>query len=478
MLSFPIMRMLFAAGLLAATTAASAQQLAPDTAAKVAAIAQKVLADSGVPSASIGIVQDNHIVYTHAFGLARVTPPLPADAAMAYPIGSISKQFTATAILILQQQGKLSLQDPVSKFFPELTRAKDVRIINLLTHTSGYQDYAPQDYTIPAWKVPGDPLAVVHEFAGKALDFEPGTQWQYSNTNFVLAALIVEKVSGEPFAKFLRDNVLKPAGLENVLNLNVDQAKLQVTGYMRNALAPIRPAALEAPGWYFGDGDLAMPVGQLLKWDLTIINQTLLTPASYKQMETSFILANGKDSHYGLGVQILDFNGRKVIEHSGEVGGFVAENVLFPDDHVVIAVLTNQEASAAAADISKQIAPLLLPTAAPASASAADPATTTAQAFAPHLQTVVAGLQKGSIDRSLFTANCNDYFDATALADYQSSLSSLGTVNSVTVGHARLRGGMTFSSYRVTFSTGTTLIFTVYLQPDGKIEQLLVEGKA
>jgi len=472
------MRLLLAATLLAATTTAQAQHLRPDTAAKVSALAQKVLADSGVPSASIGIVQDNHIVYTHAFGLARVTPPLPAEASMAYPIGSISKQFTATAILILQQQGKLSLLDPVSKFFPELTRSHDVKILNLLTHTSGYQDYAPQDYTIPAWKLPGDPLKVVHEFAGKPLDFDPGTQWQYSNTNFVLAALIVQKVSGEPFAKFLRDNVLAPAGLEDVLNLNTDQSQLKVTGYMRNALAPIRPAALEAPGWYFGDGDLAMPVGQLLKWDLTIINQTLLTTASYQQMETSFILADGKDSHYGLGVQILNFNGRKVIEHSGEVGGFVAENVLFPDDHVVIAVLTNQEASGAAADITKQIAPLVLPTAAPASVAAADPITTTAQAFAPQLQTIVASLQKGAIDRSLFTANCNDYFNATALADYQSSLAPLGTVTSVTVGHARLRGGMTFSSYRVAFSGGTTLLFSVYLEPDGKIEQLLVEGKA
>ena len=247
---------------------------------------------------------------------------------------------------------------------------------------------------------------------------------------------------------------------------------------MRNALAPIRPAALEAPGWYFGDGDLAMPASQLLKWDLSIINQTLLTPASYKDMETPYILADGKDSHYGLGVDILNFNGHKVIEHSGEVGGFVAENILFPDDHIAIVVLTNQEASGAAGDISKQIAPLVLATAAPAASAAADPATIAAQAFAPRLQTIVAGLQKGTIDRSLFTANCNDYFDANALADYQSSLSPLGTVTSVTVGRASLRGGMTFSSYRVVFSGGTTLLFTVYLEPDGKIEQLLVEGKA
>jgi D-alanyl-D-alanine carboxypeptidase len=471
------MRMLLAALLAATTLPASAQQLSPDTAAKVAAIAQKVLADSGVPSASIGIVEDGHIVYTRAFGLAHVSPPVPAEASMAYPVGSISKQFTATAMLILQQQGKLSLQDPVSKFFPELTRSSDVKIINLLTHTSGYQDYAPQDYTIPSWKLPGDPLAVVHQFAGKPLDFEPGTQWQYSNTNFVLAALIVQKVSHEPFAKFLRDQVLKPAGLEDVLNLNTDQSKLQVTGYMRYALAPISPAALEAPGWYFGDGDLAMPVGQLLKWDLTFLNQSLLTPSSYKQMETSYILADGKDSQYGFGVEIFSLKGRHVIAHSGEVGGFVAENIIFPDDHAAIAVLTNQEASNAASQITKEIAALILPEKA-APTPAPDPAAATAKAFTPQLQTIVAGLQKGVIDRTLFTTDCSDYFDPTALAEYQSSLAPLGTVNTVTVGHASLRGGMTFSSYRVAFSGGTTLIFTVYLEPDGKIEQLLVEGKA
>ena len=473
------MRLLLAT-ILVTTTAApiqlNAQQLAPDTAAKVAAIAQKVLADTGVPSASIGIVQNGHIVYTHAFGLARVTPPTPAEASMAYPIGSISKQFTATAILILQQQGKLSLQDPVSKFFPELTRSSEVKILNLLTHTSGYQDYAPQDYTIPAWKLPGDPLAVVHEFAGKPLDFDPGTQWQYSNTNFVLAALIGQKVSGVPFAKFLHDNVLEPAGLETstpgeqpVLNLNTDQSKLQVTGYMRNALAPIRPAALEAPGWYFGDGDLAMPVGQLLKWDLTFINHSLLSAASYKDMETPFLLKNGTDSHYGLGVDITTRNGHLVIEHSGEVGGFVAENIVFPDDHAAIAVLTNQEASGAASAIAQQIAPLVL---------ASNPTANSApDAFVPKLHAILVGLQKGQIDSSLFTPDCNSYFDKIALSDYQSSLAPLGAIATVTPGRSSLRGGMTFGLYRVVFSGGTTLLITVYLEPDGKIEQLLVEGK-
>jgi D-alanyl-D-alanine carboxypeptidase len=466
------MRLILTAALalaVAAPKASPAQQLSSDSEAKIAALAEKVLADSRVPSASIGIVQNGKVVYTHAFGLARLTPPLSAEASMAYPIGSISKQFTATAVLLLQQQGKLSLNDPVSKYFPELTRANDVTILNLLTHTSGYQDYAPQDYTIPAWKLPGDPLKVVHEFAGKPLDFDSGTQWQYSNTNFVLAALIVQKVSGEPFAAYLKEHVLDPAGLVGVLNLNVDQARLQVTGYMRNALAPIRPATLEAPGWYFGDGDLAMPAGQLLKWDLTIMDQTLLTSASYKQMETPFLLKDGKATTYGLGVHITAINGRHALEHSGEVGGFVAENIIFPDDRVAIAVLTNQEASDAASDIARQVAPLLLPPNANASVT---------DAFAPKLQTILTGLQKGEIDRSLFTANCNDYFDQTALSDYQSSLAPLGAITTVTPGRSSLRGGMNFGIYRVALSGGTTIIVTVFLEPDGRIEQLLVEGKA
>jgi len=460
----------FAFFLLLATSSFLDAQLAPATKAQIDAAAQKVLCGSGVPSAEVGIVQNGRVVYTAAFGLARLSPPLNATPDMPYPVGSISKQFTATAVLLLQQDGKLSINDSVGKYFPELTRANDITLRNLLTHTSGYQDYAPQDYTIPAWTMPGDPLKTVHEFAGKALDFEPGTQWQYSNTNFVIAALIVQKVSGMPFAQFLRERVLRPAGLEHVLNLNTEQAQLQVTGYMRNALAPLRPAALEAPGWYFGDGDLAMPVSTLLQWDMTFVNRSLLSAASYDQMETTFVLKDGKDSHYGLGIFVGRADGRLEIEHSGEVGGFVAENEIFPEQGVAIAVLTNQEASDAAADIAKALEPLVLGVS-PATGQAS------ADAFTPRLQAILQGLEQGEIDRSLFTPDGNAYFNAEALADYKGSLRPLGKVTGVTLVHTSLRGGMQFGAWRVSFANGTAVNVTTYLEPDGKIEQLLVTGK-
>lgn len=445
-------------------------QLSPQAEQQVADLAAKTLHDTGVPSASVAIVQNNKVVYAHAFGLANVTPPKPATADMAYPIGSISKQFTAHAILLLQERGKLSIDDKVSKYFPNFTRANEVTLRNLMTMTSGFSDFAPQDYIIPAWRHDTDPLANVTVWATKPLDFDPGTDWQYSNTNYVILGLIVEKVSGQPLMQFIRENVLDPLHLEGVFNTYTQREKLQVTGYVSNALAPVRVLPLEGRGWYFGDGDLAMPASTLAEWNIGIMQRKLLSPESYKLFETPFILANGENSHYGLGTFVRDRNGHRMLEHSGEVGGFVAENIVFPDDGIAVVVLTNQVASDAASIIGNGIVSQLLPS---TNRALAAPDT-----FAPTLKTILTGLQQGQIDRSLFTADTNDYFSTDALADFKSTLAPLGTITNVARAYTHLRGGMTGSVYRVTYSSGTTIDISVYTQPDGKIEQFLITGKS
>jgi D-alanyl-D-alanine carboxypeptidase len=455
-----------------AASVISSAQMTPDLRGRIDAAAQKVLADTGVPSASVGVVMGGKIVLTTAYGDARLAPPLKANAAMAYPIGSISKQFTATAVLMLIQDGKLSLDDTVGKFFPELTRANEVTLRELLSHTSGYEDYAPQDYTIPLWTKAGDPLDLVHLWAEKPLDFDPGTQWQYSNTNFVIAALIVQKVSGMPFAQFLATRVLAPAGIKDVLNLNTDQSRLEVTGYMRNALGPLRPAQLEAPGWYFGDGDLAMPVASLLTWDIDILNKSLLQPASYDAFFTNVKLKDGKPTGYGLGVDVGVLSGHHYITHSGEVGGFVAQNTVLPDDRIAVAVLTNQEASSAASLIARSITRLLLPSLA---AKADGSGKTAAEAQA---KSVLEGLLAGKIDRDLFTANGNAYFSQQAIGDFKNSLAPLGAIIELVQKSEELRGGMTFRAFNVNFGTGEkskTVTLTTYTMPDGKLEQFLIE---
>jgi D-alanyl-D-alanine carboxypeptidase len=454
------------ASLLPAAAAAQAvDSLPPDLSARVAAAVQDVIRTTQVPSASVGIVRDGHIVYVQAFGHARLSPPVPARPEMHYAIGSISKQFTVAAVMLLQQDGKLSIDQPVSTWLPELTRASEVTLRNLMSHTSGYEDYAPQDYTIPDWTRATSAQKIVHEWATKPLDFDPGTEYQYSNTNYNIVGLIVEKVSGQPFWQFLETRVLQPVGLRNTIDLDAHHDLLEPTGYFRHALGPLRPALSEAPGWYFADGEMAMPVADLLTWDISVMNQTLLSPASYAAMEAPTKLKNGKTSNYGLGFSIGAVNGHRLVSHSGEVGGFVAADNVFPDDRIAVAVLTNQEASPAAGAIARAIGTLMLPGAAAATDSAGE-------AWA---RDVLAGLQHGRIDRSRFTANANFYFDAEGIADYRTSLAPFGAIASLRETAKFNRGGMTYRGFAVEFATGKRVNLSTFTVPDGRIEQFLVE---
>lgn len=467
--------MMFRSLLLTAVAASfslpSLAQLSPETEAQIASIAEQSLKQTGVPSASVAILQNGRVVYARAFGLADVASGKKATAEMAYPIGSISKQFTAQAILLLQERGKLSINDPVAKYFPNFTRAKEVTLKNLMTMTSGYEDFAPQDYIIPEWRGNVDPLANATKWATKPLDFEPGTEYQYSNTNYVILGLIVEKITGEPLMRFIRENLLDPLHLPGVFNTYAEREKLQVTGYVSNAMAPVRVLPLEGNGWYFGDGDLSMPASSLALWDEGIMRQKLLKPESYKAFETPFVLKNGKPTTYALGISVHDANGHVMLEHSGEVGGYVAENMAFPQDDAAVVVLTNEIASDAASDIARGVAPLVVPGLHKAASSVA------ADTLEPRLKSLMTQLQQGTIDRSALTANASDYFNADTLADFKSTLAPLGEVKDVKRTRTSLRGGMTFGMYTVTFAGGESVIVSTYLTTDGKIEQLLVVGR-
>jgi len=168
-----------------------AAQLPQATTAKIDAAAEQALADSGAPSVSIAVVVNGRIAYLKAYGKARLNPATVATPEMRYSIGSVSKQFMACAILMLVEEGKLSLDDKVGRYLPNLTRANEITIRQLLSHTSGYQDYYPLDYVAPFMQKPVTADDILKTWAGKPLDFDPGTRWQYSNTNYVAAGRIL-----------------------------------------------------------------------------------------------------------------------------------------------------------------------------------------------------------------------------------------------------------------------------------------------
>jgi CubicO group peptidase (beta-lactamase class C family) len=450
-------------GFVLVAAATSFSQISSEMQARIDKAVADGLAGTGVPSASIAVVKDGRIAYLKAYGDARLDPRVAAASTMRYSIGSISKQFTATAVLMLAEQGKLSLDDKVGKYLPDLTRANEVTIRQLLSHTSGYQDYWPQDYVMPGMLRPVTTQKILDTWAKIPLDFDPGTKWQYSNTNYVIAGVIVEKVSKMPLLTFLQQNIFKPLDMMSVADINATPlGNTDPIGYYRFALGPLHPAPKEGPGWLFAAGELAMTAEDLAKWDISIIDQKLLKPASYAEFSRDVLLKNGVGTGYGLGVDVANQGGHRSLTHGGEVSGFTAQNTVFPDDRSAVIVLTNQDAANASGAIANSIAPMLFET--------SDPAT---PAKLEQAKKIFDGLQHGTIDRSLFTDNANFYFSDLALKDFASSLGPLGTPTSFLQTSQGLRGGMTLRVYVVRFPTRALRVWT-FEMPDGKLEQLQV----
>ena len=268
-----------------------------------------MLEQTGVPSASVAVVKGGKLVCTHAYGSATLamgtTPATPATPQMRYSIGSISKQFTAAAILLLQEQRKLSLDDAVGKYVPGLTRGNEVTIRQILSHTSGYQDYWPEDYVMTTMLPDVTAQQILDTWGKKPLDFEPGTamavlEHQLRHRRPHRGAGHRRAADGLPHCAHL-----PPAGDASVWNS--DEAKLtqaDATAYYRHALGPLRPAPKEGRGWMFAAGELAMTAHDLALWDESLIAQSILKPESYKQMFTEVKLKDGKGTQYGLGVEV------------------------------------------------------------------------------------------------------------------------------------------------------------------------------
>lgn len=318
-----------------------------------------MLAKSGAPSVSIAVVEHGQLVYAKAFGMASLAPKRAADARTRYAVGSISKQFTAAAILLVAQQGKLSLDDRVSKYFPDLTRADEITIRELLSHTSGYKNY----YTIPEWTQSTTPEAILDRWAKKPLDFDPGASWQYSDTNYVLAGRIFEKASGEPLMAFLKDKIFEPLGMYTAGDCSVDKTPQDAVGYTRYALGPARPALRAESGWFFAAGELCMTPSDLARWDVAFLRKQILDAESYNEFTHEVRLVNGSYTHYGLGLFLgtleAGWPGYRysfpTVSHGGEVSGFRAVSDIYPTRDAAVVVCSNQDGTELVRPVAEEV---------------------------------------------------------------------------------------------------------------------------
>ncbi|WP_167072477.1 serine hydrolase domain-containing protein [Sphingomonas vulcanisoli] len=458
-----MLRSIIAAGLLLAAPALS-QNLTPAETAQVDKIVTDGLAATETPAAAIAIVRGGQIVFAKTYGkpsatMAAGTPDTP------FQIASNSKQFTAAAMLLLADEHKLSLDDTVGKYLSGISGGDTITIRQLLSHTSGIQDYWPQDYSFADMAHPVTPQAIVDRWAKKPLDFAPGTQWQYSNTGFVVAGMIVEKVSGVPLLDFLNARIFKPLGI-TAYDQDLAVGKGFPQGYGRAALGPVRVVEPAAHGWLYAAGELSLSARDFAKWDVARINRTVLTPADWAAQETEIKLSDGKGTGYGLGVDVGSKDGLRFVKHDGEAVGFLSENVVYPDQKAAIVVLTNSWSGNAYTAISAALTKLLVPDAADARALT-------------RARLLYDQLRRGTLDRSQLTSNAAYYFTQTVTGDYHDSLSKLGDpIDFKQSGETKLRGGFVIREYDIRYP-GRTLALSTFLEPGdtGRFEQFLVDPK-
>jgi D-alanyl-D-alanine carboxypeptidase len=293
------------------------------------------------PGAVAIVVKDGRTVFRRAYGLADLEFGVLLEADMVFRIGSVTKQFTAAAVLQLADQGRLALEDDVSKYVPEYdTRGRGVTIEQLLTHTSGVPNYTDLEEWFPHLRDELTPRALLDMLKGKPLEFEPGSRFRYSNSGYLLLGLVIEKASGRPYADYIRQMVL-PLGMRQTMYddpVRVIPRRARGYEYRDGEWRNARYIGMSQP---FSAGGLVSTADDLAMWNTAIERGRLLSDSSRQRWFTPFTLASGAASRYAMGWSVTTHEGLAVAEHGGGIPGFVCFVVRMPSEHLFVAVLSN-----------------------------------------------------------------------------------------------------------------------------------------
>jgi CubicO group peptidase (beta-lactamase class C family) len=313
------------------------------------------------PGCAVGVIHESRLLYSSAFGLADLEQRTAITTATPFPVASLSKQFTAAAIFLLKQDGKLHLEDAARHYLPELPAYADgIRIVDLLHHTSGLRDIAPLLEAGAAGRAP-QPLDVAGSLrllaAQSALNFAPGTDYEYSNSDYLLLGLIVERVSGMSLAEFARERLFHPLGMRNSAFHSVSQQLAdRAAGYFwRGGLFRRVPF----PWLVAGDGGLYSTVDDLLRWDQNFAGGRLGGEEFAEFMETRGRLASGQRIQYASGLVIGRYRGLRTVSHEGRLPGTRSEMLRFPGQQLTVICLCNR-GDADSADLARRIASIYL----------------------------------------------------------------------------------------------------------------------
>lgn len=447
-----------------AATAETAVAVSPAIAARVDAILAGGVTDAAgsAPGIAVAIVENGRVAYERAAGFENVAAKRAATTHTRFALASITKTFTAVSVMQLAERGKIRLGDTLATYLPDAPHAREVTIRQLLMHTSGIANYGDAAFRSGAVGKPTTPAAIVASVAAKPLDFPPGTKYGYSNTGYVLLGLVVEKVAGTSLAAYERAHIFAPAGMHDT-TVGPPPDGSAATGYLN---AKASPAPTYDPSWLYADGDLVATAGDVARFDIALMNGTLLAPHSFAQMRANPIRLGEEDATYGLGVSLFPLGGLTFVGHHGGVPGFEGDNEMLPDQKFAVVVLGNAFTFSTA-----KLNAALLATLFPATSAHAVAANATAPLVpAPGEDIALTGrfrgffdaLQQGHVDRSTVSDAMNAALPDASLPGIVSQVSAFGTLRKLVYrGKDEHAAGTAFHYTAVFTKQATPMTFSI-----------------
>ena len=298
------------------------------------------------PGGAVLVVKDGTVVYRKAIGMASMELGVPLQPDSVFRLGSITKQFTAAAVMLLVEDGKIALTDPIEKYLPGYpTHGHVITVEHLLTHTSGIQSYT----SIPGWfptRIRADLSLqeLIDGFKKEPMQFAPGERYAYNNSAYVILGAVIEKAAGDTYEGVLTKRIFEPVGMTNTFfGSNEPVIMRRAQGYTEDH-GVVKNAAFLSMTQPHAAGSLVSTVDDLAKWDAALIAGKVLKLTSLQRMATPYTLKDGSRTGYGYGLQVGTLRGREAVEHGGGINGFSTHAISLPAERIYVAVLTNSDA--------------------------------------------------------------------------------------------------------------------------------------
>lgn len=308
---------------------------------RVDSVILKEFNDPNGPGGVFMIAQKGQIIYQNAFGKANLELDVDMRTDDVFQLGSMTKQFTAVAVLMLEQQGKLRVSDPISKFIPDYPSGDKITIHNLLTHTSGIKDFTKMKALADIAQKEMTPKMMVDFFKNEPVDFQPGEKFDYNNSGYVLLGYLIELTSGETYEDFITNHIFRKAGMDHSYYASDRKVILQrAYGYHQKTYSYVNKTAISfsVP---FSSGSLMSTLADMLKWQNALNQNLLINPSETKKAFSKYKLNDGKEFTYGYGWHIKEINGIPTREHGGSIFGFKTMGVYIPGEDIYVLGFSN-----------------------------------------------------------------------------------------------------------------------------------------